>query len=57
MFVVEPIPKNLRGIDDLYDPFDGFPLDEVVMIRYIQIKYVDWVRRSLDNELLGDICI
>lgn len=57
-FVVGPIPKKLRGLDGLYDPFDGLLQDELAPIRdIVPIRHVTWTRRSLNDEPFGNIRI
>ncbi|POS83874.1 hypothetical protein EPUL_004565 [Erysiphe pulchra] len=59
-FVMGPIPKKLRSLDGIQDPFDGFQHEELASIHdVVPIRHVSWTRRSLNDESVGNtrLCV
>ncbi|KAI0993427.1 hypothetical protein K3495_g14757 [Podosphaera aphanis] len=57
-FVIGPIQKKFRCLDDLRDPMDGLLLEELASVREaVPIRYINWTKRSQNDEPYGYIRI
>ncbi|KAI0995571.1 hypothetical protein K3495_g12607 [Podosphaera aphanis] len=57
-FVIGPIQKKVRCLDDFRDPIDGLLLEELASVREaVPIRYINWTKRSQKDEPYGYIRI
>ncbi|KHJ30258.1 putative effector protein [Erysiphe necator] len=57
-FVIGPIQKQIRCLDGFRDPMDGLLQDELAAVQEsVQIRYMNWTRRSQNDEPTGYVRI
>ncbi|KAI1003210.1 hypothetical protein K3495_g4993 [Podosphaera aphanis] len=53
-FVIGPIQKKVRCLDDFRDSMDGLLLEELASVREaVPTRYINWTRRSQNDEPYG----